>query len=134
MTDYFFTITLRPVMYKKDIDEQYDISVNQLLTELKILSDKITLVVELTKQMNVHMHGLIYSDKFTFRRKFINAFRQSKIFGFVQLNPLYDKDKTRDYLIKDLSNSKILINRQPIIIDNYDLFDIPERLNYGTFF
>lgn len=132
MNTFYFTITLRPVMYKFDIDKQYDETANELKVFLKSISEKITIVAELTKSYNVHYHGIMYTS--TTKRQFINAFRNDKKFGFVQCTPLANWDKCVEYISKDISHTTNELGRRAILIDTYDVFDTQTRMLYGTQF
>lgn len=133
MTDYFFTVTLRPIMYKHTADEQFDKAHGELMIMLRLLSEKFTLVTELTKSLNVHWHGIIQlGDK---KSPFVNMFRGDNKFGFVQLAPItHSKEKVYEYLRKDLANTVKDLNRRPILSDDYGVFQIKDLLSYGTKF
>lgn len=133
MTDYFFTVTLRPNMYRFTADEQFDKTHGELIIMLKILSEKFTLVTELTKSLNIHWHGIIrLGDK---KSPFVNIFRGDKQFGFVQLSPItHSEGKVYEYLRKDLANTVKDLNRRPILSDDYKVFSVSDLMKYGTHF
>lgn len=131
-TDYFFTVTLQPKMYKFTADEQYDKTVNELLIILRILSEKFTVVTELTKSANVHWHGIIQmGDKKT---PFVNMFRGDSQFGFINISPIKSMEQVYNYIRKDLENTSKELNRRSILQDKYNVFSNKERLLYGTQF
>lgn len=132
MTDYFFTVTLLPIMYKKDIDKQYDETANELYVSLKLLSEKITLVAELSKSFNVHYHGIIRLDGS--KRKFVNMFRGDKKFGFVNLSPIKSESKVYAYISKDIKISTEELGRRAIIRDDYNVFSNRDRMLYACSF
>lgn len=132
MDDYFFTVTLLPIMYKKDIDKQYDDTANELYVSLKILSEKITLVAELSRNFNVHYHGIIRLDGS--KRKFVNMFRGDKKFGFVNLSLIKSAEKVYAYISKDIKISTEELGRRVIIHDDYNVFSTRDRMLYGCSF
>jgi len=133
MTDYFFTITLKPTMYKVDIDKQFDETCNELYVALVYLSDKVTLVAELTTQgFNVHYHGIIQLQNT--KRQFINYFRNDKKFGFVSCTPTINMEKIIPYISKDLQHTMEELQRRPIIKDDYNCFSTSQRLNFARQF
>lgn len=132
MTDYFFTVTLQPRMYKEDIDKQFDKTKNELLVLLKILSDKITLVTELTKAFNVHYHGIIQLNGS--KRKFVNMFRGDKQFGFVNLSPIKSEQKVFEYISKDVRFTYDELERRPILRDDYKVFSMRQHLKFAEYF
>jgi len=119
-------------MYKLDIDKQFDETKNDIVMSLRSVSNKYTLVTELTKSFNIHYHGLIELQGS--KRSFVNLFRNEKKIGFVQCNPLYDEEKVATYLSKDLEFNQNELQRRVIINDDYNLFTISQRLKYGTLF
>lgn len=134
MTDYFFTVTLLPIMYKKDIDKQYDETANELYVSLKLLSEKITLVAELTRQFNVHYHGIIKLEGS--KRKFVNMFRGDKKFGYVSLAPIKEgtSSKVYAYISKDIKISTEELGRRAILRDDYNVFSNRDRMLYACSF
>lgn len=130
--DYFFTITLKPVMYKMDIDKQFDETCNELYVALVYLSDKVTLITELTKNFNIHYHGVIKLPGT--KRQFINYFRNDKKFGFINCTPVVNMEKIIPYINKDLKNTYDELNRRVIIKDDYNCFTNKEKSLYGRQF
>lgn len=132
MTDYFFTITLKPTMYKHTIDIQFDQTYMDLIVLLKLISNKITMVVELTKALNVHYHGVIRLN--CSRIKFVNLFRKSKEIGFVNISEVKDLQKVAVYMEKDLKTTKEELHTQPILINQYNFYSEDQQLEYGRSF
>lgn len=132
MTNYFFTITLQPNLYKLTADEQYDKTTPELIVMLKLLSEKFTLVTELTKSLNVHWHGIIQlGDK---KNPFVNMFRGDKMFGFVNISPIRNESQVYEYIRKDLENTAKELNRRSILRDDYNVFSNKEKCMFGTSF
>lgn len=128
--DYSFTVTLKPAMYKMDIDAQYDATCNELHLALRQISTKFTMLAELTKNMNIHYHGVIRMGKS--KRNFVNLFRNHKKFGFINIRVITNGlEGWSAYLKKDLENTYFETNRRPIIIDNYEIFTLDEKIQYG---
>lgn len=128
--DYSFTITLKPIMYQKDIDYQHDETANELYVCLKLLSNKFSLVAELTSSMNVHYHGIIQLAEGG-KRKFVNQFRGDKKFGYVCLKPITNLSGWCLYIKKDIKTTMDELCRRLIIEDDYNVFTLEERFLYG---
>lgn len=129
MNTFFFTVTLKPIMYKVDIDKQYDETANELEVYLKSISEKLTIVAEITKSFNVHYHGIMKGN--TTKRQFINAFRNDKKFGFVQCTMLVHWEKCCQYISKEVAHTTQEIGRRAILRDDFDIFDIGTRMLYA---
>lgn len=119
-------------MYRYDIDIQFDDTANELYVSLRQLSNKISLVAELSKNYNVHYHGII-SLKGS-KRKFINYFRNDKKFGFVNASPIKNEENVFSYIQKDVVNTYQELDRRPIIKDDYNIFPLKSRMLYGREF
>jgi len=128
---YSFTVTLKPNLFKLIAEEQYDKTYLPLYKHLAAMSHKFTLIAELTKNANVHYHGMIQfpmNKKVIFRKKFIDSFRKSKEFGFVNITQITDEEGWRKYIIKDINETREAIGRPPIIEDFFYVFG-PETLD-----
>lgn len=134
---YFFTITLKPVMYHHDVDKQHDETINEILLNLTMLCNKscdYTIVCELTKAFNIHYHGIIDLTNST-KRKFINIFRNSSKTGFVNISLINDLSKTVEYIAKSIPQTHIDVGRRPIIKDDLNLLKhIDNYLTYSLNF
>lgn len=119
-------------MYKDTIDIQYDKTYQDLMTLLRLISNKVTIVVELTKALNVHYHGLINLN--CSRIKFVNLFRKSKEFGFVNISELKDLNKVATYMEKDFLQTKKELGVPPIIMNQHNLYPKDVQLEYGRTF
>lgn len=119
---YAFTVTLRPKLYAEPAQAQFDKTYFTLYTLLKSLSaDDLTIVAEQTKNFNVHYHGIInfiYDPRVFAPKLFTDAFRNHKLFGFVNIKQIDDLSGWMEYIKKDLPLTKQCINRPPIIKDS----------------
>lgn len=131
MTNYSFTVTLKPKMYGDEPEIQYDKNVYDLYSLLKTLTNNFTLVVELTQNMNIHMHGII---ELHHKKKWYSAFRNSTQFGFTSCREIYDMAKWKEYISKSFIETYVTINRRPIINDDYEAFTIDDQIKYGCTF
>lgn len=132
--EYAFTLTLKPKIFAQEPEDQYDKSSAHASARLNTLSDQFTLIAELTKNYNIHYHGII---KFPLKKKdlmkeFYKCFRTDLIIGFVNIRQIDDKSKWIDYISKDLCRTKDAIIRRPIINDMLDVFDNEQRALYGV--
>lgn len=123
---YAFTVTLKPVMFRRSIEEQYDSTYLELSTRLKSLPCKLTMICELTSNYNIHYHGIIVfiTKSRSHEKDFKDLFRKSQIFGFTNIKQVDDFNGWVDYIKKDVTVSVKIINRPPVIIDEHDLFNV----------
>lgn len=129
MTNYSFTVTLNPKMHRYEPEEQYDRCKNDLYMLLKSLSNNFTLVVELTQNMNAHMHGII---ELHHKKHWYKAFRKSDIFGFTTCREIYDMEGWKEYIRKSLKDTYDTINRRPILRDDFKVYSENQIFLYGT--
>lgn len=131
MTNYSFTVTLKPKMYGDEPEVQYDKCVYNLYTLLGTLTNNFTLVCELTQNMNIHYHGII---ELHHKKKWYTAFRNSDQFGFTTCREITDLPKWKEYIGKSIVQTYKDINRRPIIKDDYKVFTSNDRAFYGCTF
>lgn len=123
---YAFTVTLKPVLFRYNADEQVRKTASELETYINGMSSEFTLVAELTKNANVHYHGII---KFPINRitninkYWKDKFRNHKLFGFVDIKVMDDEDGWIDYISKDFveTNNSLCF---PIISDSLASFPL----------
>lgn len=100
--DYALTITLRPVMYIHTAQKQYDLITPEIL---QIFSEcKLILVPELTKQYNLHFHGIINVPLCDGRdpSKWIHdKVRTHRKIGMICVKQITDYDTWLTYCMKD---------------------------------
>lgn len=119
---YAFTITLMPAKaFKNDATQQYDDTVGHVVGYLRSMSNMFSLTAELTKNCNIHYHGVIQFGTLSsnLRKYFIDTFRKSKLCGFVNITQIDDFNGWRDYIMKDIITTTNSINRPSIIVDYY---------------
>lgn len=113
----FYTITLKPRLYKFQALTQYELTINDLRKLLMGSCTKSCYSVELTDAGNVHYHGIaLFRDRIR-RLCFIDQVKRAKSFGFVKLtnNAIETKDQlTRSicYISKDLATTTKIICRK----------------------
>lgn len=135
---YSFTITLKPNLYKDTAEVQYDKTYYLLIKHIITnFGNNFNLVAEITKSYNIHMHGtiiftLIDSKKFVnVCKKFVDSFRNHKMFGYVCIKQITDSNGWRDYVIKSLEEFKSTLGRPPVLYDNCDVFKIVPQFDYN---
>jgi len=131
--EYSFTITLRPRFYKKTAEEQYDDIIPHIIKIMDLLSNKYTLIAELTKCYNIHLHGSI---KFRLTSKnlckyFHDAFRNDTYVGFVNIRQTMDDSTWHDYISKDFTKTYNALSRRPILRDHLDKYDQDTRAEFA---
>lgn len=123
---YAYTITLLPKLYKLKPEEQYDKTYIEVVKTLKALNSTICTVAELTKNYNIHYHGVLqYSfcdKKEDLMKKFYDIFRGHDKFGYVNIKQITDEPKWLEYMSKEIEGTECQINRKPIIIDEFDYY------------
>lgn len=103
---YALTITLRPMLYKHVAYEQYRRSYVEVFDLFKRHGCEITLVTELTKQYNVHYHGIvqvpmILCSKQPGAKTIFDMLRQLKYIGHTVVDPITDEEGWNRYICKD---------------------------------
>lgn len=131
---YSFTVTLKPNLYKYIAEEQFSRTYIALSIHLCKLSPNVTVLAELTKSMNIHYHGIIQFNidraEVNLRKKFIDSFRTSKEFGFVNIKQIEDEAGWIKYITKDLDQSRLLIGSPPILLDRLELLGDVQTFNF----
>jgi len=132
---YAFTVTLKPKPYFLLMaEDQYDDTAMPLAEHLRAIGLKFTLVSELTKNFNIHYHGIItlpLGKDVNVRKKFVDSFRRSKLFGFVKIDQITNEEGWIDYIGKSLDEVYNAIHRRPIIKDDFEIFEISKTDKYG---
>lgn len=123
--DYAITFTLNPHMYKLMPEDQADMAVAMIKTVFPEELYKKTLVLELTKSFNVHVHGIMYSKT---KREIYDRLRKNKILGFITVKQIENWSDWVDYITKDtIVTYKQLNCRHPVPVNDHQ---IPFRLYF----
>lgn len=132
--EYAFTLTLKPKIFAQEPEDQYDKTSAHASARLKTLSDQFTLIAELTKNYNIHYHGIIKFplSKKDLMKEFYKCFRTDLIIGFVNIRQIDDMPKWTEYISKDLDRTCKAINRRPLIYDNLCIFDAQIKARLGV--
>lgn len=131
------TFTLLPKLYNHVCGHQYELSRDILYNALASVGFYCTLICEVTKQCNVHYHGIIASkgpalceDKAKMLIK--NCFRDSKVIGYqYRCNHLTDYGGWMEYITKDLRRTKEISMIDPIFKDEFKVFSKADLEEYG---
>lgn len=136
---YAATITLKPRMYQHRAEQQYDMTYPDIVKHLECNGWKnYSIVAELTKNYNVHYHLTItfpiavVVPKVNYMKKFVDSFRKSQVFGFVNIKQIDDELGWITYMSKDLQQFIDSTGRRPIIKDDYNYFTEKDYAKYGT--
>lgn len=130
--DYSFTITLKPRIFRLNAEDQYDECYKHVLLRLKQITTKCTLVAELTKNCNIHFHGICAFQRYAtynyikrfhdhFRCRCKNKFTCKCMIGFVNIKLTMNYPGWVDYISKSLKETYDSLSRRPIIIDDYNI-------------
>lgn len=133
--DFALTVTLTRALRAFGPAHQLDKSSRELqvlLNDCKI-PVKYSCIYELTQNSDVHYHlilKLTYISKIRSYKIYIeNLFRKSKVFGYVCVKPVTEYSKWVEYMSKDLQKTYNLLGLNPIIHDDYCLFE--EDIMFG---
>jgi len=132
---YAFTITLRPKLYIHEPEEQYDLVCEYLVRKLEGLCKSVTLVAEVTQNFNIHLHGIcdfIILPKMVCEKEFKKCFRNDTKIGFVNIKEMTDAIGWSRYMKKDLVKTMNALNRRPVLLDDFDIFNMEERAVFGV--
>lgn len=137
---YSATITLKPRMYQYKAEQQYDMTYPELIKHLSCNNySNATIISELTKNYNVHYHITItfqnpYTKDFkiNFQKQFVDSFRKSQVFGFVNIKQIDSELGWIEYISKDLKTFIDSTGRRPIIKDDFNYFTEKDYAKYGT--
>jgi len=124
------TVTLRPVLYDKTPQQQFDITSQYMKTAL--FPYKATCVAELTHEHNVHYHCLVEVEGILDKNKLLNRFRQfNKHLGRKTCSAVQYEESYEKYLIKSYQDTaKILPD--PFVKDDYKISNLLNKdLFYG---
>jgi len=124
--NYALTITLKPCMYSRNCQEQYRIVTPHLE---KILDGfKCSMIAELTKENNIHYHGMAFFKDHFERDRYINRFRvNSRMFGKKDQDAVANEPEWVTYINKDLGVTWELLGKSPIVRDDFKVFtNVPQ--------
>jgi len=128
--DYAVTLTLKTKMRDLETERQYNASSQEVIQLFTCNNIKATIIYELTKNDDIHYHGICkmplqkhIRDNVIWLR---NRFRRNKIIGFVCIKPVDDYHKWVEYISKDIATTKQRLGNIPILMDDYDIY--PDRL------
>lgn len=122
---FAFTVTLKPKHYLENPEVQYDRTIHSLYSIVTMLAKEITCIAELTKNGNIHYHGMITMPVQTqsCEIRFKNAFRKSKDFGFINFKQCNNDEGWAEYMSKNLTQTMKDIGRPPILKDQFRILD-----------
>lgn len=130
---YAFTVTLNPRMFRDNAEVQYDNVAEIANVKVSSIANKYTMVCELTKNCNIHFHGicdfqlgpvnLIKRFYDYFRCKCKNRYQCKCTLGFVNIKVIEDENGWIEYIKKDLKTTYDSICRSPIIHDGLNVFE-----------
>lgn len=134
--EYAITISLKPHIYRNDIDKQLEITMTEIREFLSNTKATGLLVTELTKASNIHYHGILkfnVNEQLCKRIPFMlnDYFRKSKIIGFICTKQLTDQIGWIQYMLKNYSDTKDLMKINPIRF-NKGITEISEEFGIIT--
>jgi len=113
---WFITITLNPQFYRRRAHYQYKAIIDPVKTIIKSFCCEFTLIPELTKAGNIHLHGyVVFTDKdpenIEFRK--IHLLDKLKIIGMSKINneKIQEKVRTTAYMKKSIEETNAVINK-----------------------
>lgn len=132
--NYAFTLTLVKRLYDLKPEEQYDLVIADLMADIIDISTKRTVIIEITKSYNVHIHGVMkipLTDKIRCIKKFYDKWRKHRFVGYTNIKQMEDYGWV-EYIKKDIATTSKAIDRRPIIWDDFNYFTIDEIAKFGT--
>lgn len=116
---YEFTLTLRPRLYNKTSQEQYDYCYPLLRRLLE--KYKCSMIAELTSENNVHFHAKIELENFRARDRLINQLRNyNTVFGRKTITQLVNEPCYDQYMKKDI-HVTLQVIKDPIVMDTFEM-------------
>lgn len=119
---WFITITLKPKIYKIESKFQY------MHTSLEVENicyrhGCMLICPELTKDGNVHYHGIMNFKSNVSRINFCNTLKKSRIIGYFKINssPIEMWERTMNYIVKEYLLTVTQLGKQMILFDDEDL-------------
>lgn len=113
---WFITITLNPQFYRRRAHYQYKAIVEPVKTILKSFCKEFTVIPELTKAGNIHLHGyIVFTDEeleiIEYRK--IHLLDKLKIIGMSKINneKIQEKVRTTAYMTKSIEETNAIINK-----------------------
>lgn len=115
---YFFTITLKPKLYKYSSVTQYELTYGTIQHHLMTTVQDFEFVPEHTQQGNIHYHGWIYDNNPLQRINLLNKLKRDRTLGFIKMTPEViitneQIKRSHDYLCKDYVNTRKLLKGVP---------------------
>jgi len=131
---YAFTLTINPKLNKSTIVHQLNCTARSL--QAIFHHAKISTVIELTPNYNVHYHGMIQFRKTEIKDKapesyWYNKLRSHPTIGYTVLKVLTDETKWVEYILKDVPRTQRELEKtyySPILFDVHGLADTYSRM------
>lgn len=131
---YEVTVTLRPCLYKFTATEQFDKTQDKI--RLILCMHNSTCVAELTKEHNIHYHGIVDLKDISDKDYLCNRFRKyNKEFGRKSIEQVKYEDSYRKYIVKELSATQKIIGKYPVITNQLGLLGNPidKQINLNNY-
>lgn len=130
--EYAFTVTLSKKLHHVINTDQLDVTRDSLKRMIENMTSKedYCLIAELTQAHDIHYHGIIRFKLKRYRcpiNAFYNEFKKNPKFGFVNIKPIHDYNKWKEYISKDFTSFKYKMGRTPIIHNGNDTFTFFEH-------
>lgn len=115
------TVTLKPFMYAKTLDEQIKCTKRRMIDALR--GFKKSVVIELTKEYNIHYHCILVEKKISSNPflRLTDRFRKEKWAGRKSIRGVQYYDSYVKYMNKDIKNTNKCISSSAIVIDDFDI-------------
>lgn len=119
MADFSIVLTLKPYMYVHAPKTQFSMTEDELWKACQ--GYKCTFIAELTKEYNIHYHGIIYFEDGKHRARWLNRLRKCKSFGRKYIENIVNDKLHMDYIAKDIALTESIIEQFPVVRDSYDV-------------
>lgn len=139
--EYAVTITLKPSMYHMTAVMQRN-AIQGIINSFTA-AVKMSVICELTKSFNIHLHGTIKVNRDALNKsvkgkspehQIHDLFRNIKDIGFVCVKPIDDYPHWQQYCLKNYKLTKDELNENPVIRDDNEFFPVwmLHKLEYET--
>lgn len=130
--NYEVTLTLRPSFFRqRHPRDQHQIAkeyLSQVMLRDSVRREKISLIAELTGEVNVHYHGIIFLKDHCHRAQFLNRFRRKdidRVFGRKTCSQLRNYPVWCEYMNKSTRDTRDIIG-DPIVFDDFNVYSDPQ--------
>lgn len=115
------TLTLRPLLYTRTAKEQFEMVTP--LIRVALHGYKYSMVAELTKEFNIHYHGIIDIHGPIQKNALLNKLRPlNRFLGRKRCEAVRFEESYENYIKSDLKETQQIV-ADPVVKDDYKIFN-----------